>query len=408
MFKSIIKEKDKFNTGRKIRLYFRTKSQGNVLAVYLTYSSKKNGQEKRKLDVEFHAEDSLGEQKSKLRLVQKICTTYELEYLESSIGFTLKDKKQKDLNLFAEMQFWSETKFKGSQTHKNSLTAINKLREIIGDNPKSKNQMKKADIEDIKDKLLDSELGNNTARTYLNVLKRFFSYQKKIEAISYNPCENVSIKEVEKEITYLNPLEREEVFNVQVDDVRGFFSKIHSFSNSVGEKRKYSFLRNLKEDVFKEVMEGLLVSCYTGLRPSDLQRLTVRCIKDGYIYMNTQKTNSNVTIPIAKEIETIIAHRIKKSVPNDLLFQLPRSMDKSRVLWGVSQFLGYDFTLEFRMGRRTFACMLAQEGVPSMVIAKLMGHKKSIMTEKYYAVVNQEGLDEAVLNLPSLKEVASS
>jgi len=58
--------------------------------------------------------------------------------------------------------------------------------------------------------------------------------------------------------------------------------------------------------------------------------------------------------------------------------------------------------------RRTFASILANEGVSSFVAAKLMGHGSTEMVERVYAQLGDRALDSAIGKLSSVTEVAST
>ena len=56
--------------------------------------------------------------------------------------------------------------------------------------------------------------------------------------------------------------------------------------------------------------------------------------------------------------------------------------------------------------RRTFASWLKQQGVDSMVVARLMGHTTSAMVERVYGHLNDKTLREATNTLPRLEDLA--
>jgi integrase len=121
--------------------------------------------------------------------------------------------------------------------------------------------------------------------------------------------------------------ERAEADNLEVN--KSYKTRVFVKENEVKYKEPY-FNEAEIEKIFKVdlsfdknldvVRDNLLISIYTGLRISDIQRLDIADFKDGYINIRTMKTNSFVTLPIHSNIQHILDKR-KGNLPRKVATQ---------------------------------------------------------------------------------------
>lgn len=145
----------------------------------------------------------------------------------------------------------------------------------------------------------------------------------------------------------------------------------------------------------------VLVLRYTGLRIGDVVRLKKDNVKDGKVFLYTQKTGTPVWVPVPPMVT-----RILSGVPNvgERFFWSGDGKPKSAVAdWQRS--LRKLFTLAKVDGghahrfRDTFAVELLLAGVAVEDVAILLGHSSKDITEKHYApwvAARQARLEAAV------------
>ncbi|HMI95091.1 MAG TPA: site-specific integrase [Micropepsaceae bacterium] len=95
-----------------------------------------------------------------------------------------------------------------------------------------------------------------------------------------------------------------------------------------------------------------------------------------------------------------------KKSPNDHVFvklsgEPWKPSDQARRMAAACEKAEIDPTVTFHELRDTFASLLAQKGVPILTLSKLLGHADTRVTEKYYAHLDAQHLQQAVdANLP--------
>lgn len=161
-----------------------------------------------------------------------------------------------------------------------------------------------------------------------------------------------------------------------------------------------------------------IVGCYTGLRFSDFSKLSSSNISDGLIRIKTQKTSTNVVIPLLPEVERIIVKyngNLPKAYCNQKMneylklignkAEMFEKIQKNR-LSGVKEIKN---TLEkwqlicTHTARRSFATNMYKRGLDSIAIMQLTGHstEKSFMT---YIKISQEENARKILDYFKMKQ----
>ena len=181
-------------------------------------------------------------------------------------------------------------------------------------------------------------------------------------------------------------------------------------------------LAKAKTSIPLEVKHGFLLSCFTGLRWSDLSRLKWNC----FIKIKTEKgsrlaldykmvkTSSREILPLSDMAEKILDERkkvLKKAkYSGELVFPLLGDEDqgentrvtrtnKALKKWASEAKLSKN--LHFHMGRHTFATLGLTFGIDLYTVSKLLGHK-DIKTTTIYAKIIDKVKNEAVTKLPSI------
>lgn len=147
----------------------------------------------------------------------------------------------------------------------------------------------------------------------------------------------------------------------------------------------------------------LLVLRWTGLRMSDAVSLTRDKVKDGKVFLYTQKTGTPVTVPIKPEIVEAL-DALPKIHPQYLFWSGNGTLETARKRWGdrfqrIVKAAGITHRAHPHMLRDTFAVELLLKGVPLDQVSILLGHSSVRITEKSYSPwvhARQVQLEESV------------
>lgn len=154
------------------------------------------------------------------------------------------------------------------------------------------------------------------------------------------------------------------------------------------------------------VRDMFLIGCYTGLRYSDFSRLTPANLLTGYIEIKQSKTGKPVAIPIHPVVKSIIEKyngnlptEISNQKMNDYLKEVcqrvPSLLEmtaKTGTKGGMKLTTNYQKwqIIGTHTGRRTFATNAYLQGVPTVTIMAVTGHKTEKAFLKYIKVTPKE------------------
>jgi len=171
-------------------------------------------------------------------------------------------------------------------------------------------------------------------------------------------------------------------------------------------KREYLLLDEIKllsetPCVNQNVKDAFLFSCFTGLRFSDVRKLTWADVKVDKIEFMQKKTKSIEYLPLSQTAIQILDRRYKENKDSVLVFNIPtkpvtwdnikRWVDKAGIRKRVS----------FHTARHTFATLSLTSGIDLYTVSKLLGHKDIATTQVYAKIIDQKKID-AVNKLPIL------
>ena len=190
---------------------------------------------------------------------------------------------------------------------------------------------------------------------------------------------------------------------IAVNPMRG----VEGFKAEEG-KRMYLTLEEVKrlaqaECDYPEVKRAFLFSCLTGLRRSDILRLTWGDVyQQGEftrIIFKQKKTNGQEYLDIAPEAVELMGERGK---PSDYVFgdiMTPTATNNTIRLWVARAGIKKD--ISFHCGRHTFATMMLDLGTDIYTVSKLLGHRE-LTTTQIYAKVLDKNKQAAVSKIPSI------
>jgi len=140
------------------------------------------------------------------------------------------------------------------------------------------------------------------------------------------------------------------------------------------------------------IKQAFLFSCYTGLRFSDVVRLTWGKLQkdnngDTFINFVQKKTDKQEYLPIPQKALTFLPER-KTAKANDIVFKLPTNKFTNVVLRNWACAVGITKKVTFHVGRHTYATLLLSLETPIEVVSKNLGHSDIQTTQIYAKVVN--------------------
>ncbi len=152
--------------------------------------------------------------------------------------------------------------------------------------------------------------------------------------------------------------------------------------------------------------EGLkrafLFSCFTGLRISDIRRLTWGDVhaqgEFTRIIFRQKKTDGQEYLDIAPSAVELMGERGEDA--ERVFGDLPTVYLSLNVREWVAR-AGIDKDITFHCARHTFAVMMLDLGTDIYTVSKLLGHRE-VATTQIYAKVLDKAKQEAVLRIPDL------
>lgn len=215
-------------------------------------------------------------------------------------------------------------------------------------------------------------LSQNSKVTYFKKLRACINQAYKERIIAYNPAgcvESISPEEVER--MYLS-----------VEEIR----------------------RLVKSECgHPAVKSAFLFSCLTGLRRSDVLRITWGDTydQDGFtrLIFKQKKTKGQEYLDITHDARLLMGER---GEPDKHPFaKLPPPYQTNKVLQDWVSRAGIDKKITFHCGRHTFAVMMLDLGTDLYVVSKLLGHRE-IGTTQIYAKILDKNKQAAISKIPRI------
>jgi len=219
------------------------------------------------------------------------------------------------------------------------------------------------------------ELSQNAKHLYWTKFKTIMNKAVKDKIILKNPCSEVEgIREEESERVFLT-----------IDEVRRMADT--PCKNPVAKR-------------------AFLFSCLTGLRKSDISKLTwgeISRIDDFWrITFRQKKTRGVVYLDISDEAHDIIGDRPADARDTDLVFRGFYYSDKMNFVireWAAAA--NVNKYIKFHSARHTFALLLLDQSTDIYTVSKLLGHRDVKTTQIYAHILDQKKRD-AVLKIPKI------
>jgi integrase len=306
--------------------------------------------------------------KEKMRIAESIRAKKEFEILYSSCGLTPKFKKNANFIEYFE-RFANEKK---STT--NYINTLNHLKKFTGGTIKFLHINVKW-LDDFKAYLL-KKVTNNSANTYYTALKAVLKKAVKEKILQENPAQYTdSIKTNDVERVYLTHEELTKLSRSKCPN--------------------------------DEVKKAFLFACYTGLRFSDLNKLTWGKIQPDNgrhkLQYRQKKTGGFEYFPLSETANKLLnGDSDIINFPSKPVFDMPCRFHYNQVLKSWTKNAGINKNLTSHIARHTFATLALSSGADLYTVSKLLGHK-DITTTQIYAKIIDRKKEEAVDMLPPLQ-----
>ncbi len=158
---------------------------------------------------------------------------------------------------------------------------------------------------------------------------------------------------------------------------------------------------------YPKIKNAFLFSCLTGLRRSDILKLTWgEVYQQGEytrIIFKQKKTGGLEYLDLSPQAAELMGERGK---PDECIFQdlhSPSCTNNTIKLWCARAGINKDIT--FHCGRHTFATMMLDLGTDIYTTSKLLGHR-NISTTQIYAKVLDKNKQAAVARIPNIIPIA--
>lgn len=168
-------------------------------------------------------------------------------------------------------------------------------------------------------------------------------------------------------------------------------------------------------DRLTAIRDIFLFACYTGLRFSDIQKLSPSNIMKGidgnqWLTVDTIKTDERCNIPLLPQALKIIENYRKnpECLKKGVLFPVRSNQKTNEFLKEIGEISGIAKRLHFHLARHTFATTIClNNGVSLEAVGKMLG-QRNIRTTQIYAKMSDTRISNEVNLVKSSFEVVSS
>lgn len=206
----------------------------------------------------------------------------------------------------------------------------------------------------------------NTITKHLKVFRRYVNTAASEEMLVGNPFDHLTMH-----------YERSHKEFLTENEVCLLLHKVSTLTNS------YEY----------EAVRAFLFSCYTGLRYSDVQRVTLRHVHtdDGvtWLTMRMQKTSYDVRIPVSELFGGAALLLLNRELgDDDRQFPVPDGCVANNNIRRVLRRFGITKHISFHCARVTCASLMLEKNIPLTTIQHILGHA-SVNTTEVYAKMNE-------------------
>ncbi|MCW3788506.1 site-specific integrase [Plebeiibacterium sediminum] len=228
----------------------------------------------------------------------------------------------------------------------------------------------------------------NTIYDSMSMIRKFITYAHKKNIIDRNPFSNFSFLKEDGKKDHLSLKELDMLHDYYNSEQ---FLKIYKKDN-----RGKTYLTGMK---YQETLQHILISCYCGLRLSDLKKLRFKHIENNMIIMPMEKSRKDkekmLRIPITERLKSVLDLDGDKK-PNDKIYQgfVRNSSDINPMLRFIMNEVGIKKRLSFHCTRHTFAVSALTLGMSLETVSDIMGHNDLRTTQIYAKIIDDKRKEE--------------
>lgn len=210
-----------------------------------------------------------------------------------------------------------------------------------------------------------------TRNKKLRVFKSYLNRALRRKVILYNPFQMVPIKKGNTRLVYLT---REEIAEI---------TKLYK--------------QEMVMPHIRQVLKYFLFACFTGLRISDVKKLSWDMIFDNVIHNRSKKgrrTSSKVVdIPLSKQARILIGSDLA-DYRHGLVFETYSDQRTNKYLKDAMKLCNIRKNISFHVGRHTFATLFLEETDDLATLQQLLGHSSITQTMIYAHVTEKKKRDQ--------------
>lgn len=231
-------------------------------------------------------------------------------------------------------------------------------------------------------------LKQNSVYNYMAMIRKYLTFAHKKSIIKVNPFTNFSI---EKEEVHKDHLTLEEL-----DKLHEYYGSKQLLKLTRKDDRGKTYLTGAK---YQETLQHILISCYTGLRHADLQKLRYKHIQNGIIIIPMGKSRKGkekmLRIPISNRLESILSI-FENMKPHDKVYNgfVRNSSDINPIMRFILKEVGINKYLTFHSTRHTFAVSALTLGMSIETVSDIMGHSDLKTTQIYAKIIDDKRIGE--------------
>lgn len=306
--------------------------------------------------------------KQSLQLAEAIRAKRIIEAQNGQHGFRTDSKLKASFYDYFQKLCDEKSKAASKSNYSVWLSTLGHLKTFHGNDKLTFEQVTVEFVEGFKDYLQTApltksktKLSTNTASTYFNKLRAALNQAFKDEVIAKNPITRVkSIKPIQNKREHLT-----------LDEVKAL---------------------NLAACKFEVLKRAFLFSCLTGLRWSDIQKLTwseVQHFNDSYrVTFHQQKTDSLQYLDISSQAYKLMGEpgEPEERVFKKLKYDAYHNAEITK--WCLRAGITKDIT--FHCARHTFAVLQLTMGTDIYTVSKLLGHSELKTTQVYADIIDEQ------------------
>lgn len=225
---------------------------------------------------------------------------------------------------------------------------------------------------DYRDRIKDHKLSRNSRLSYFNKLRACLNQAYEERVIPHNPMRGIdNFKPEEGTRMYLT------------------LEEVKTLADTPCE--------------YDSVKRAFLFSCLTGLRRSDIIKMTWGEVQEqsGFIRIifRQKKTGGQEYLDITPQAAELMGERKRASDPVFEDIHSPSCTNETIKRWVLRA--GIQKEITFHCGRHTFAVLMLDLGTDIYTVSKLLGHRE-LNTTQIYAKVLDKNKQAAVAKIPSI------